>query len=110
MRALPAVVVLCAACYHFTFEQREVPPGTPLVRHQVRVAKYVNGFVGAGRVDTRRYCEQPVRTELRVEALDVVLSIVTLLIYTPHTLYVTCEAEPEPEKEDTSRPVTDFAR
>lgn len=92
MRAAAVLLVVASGCYHYTFEQRAVPPGTPLVRHQIRVAKYVNGFVGAGRVDTRRYCEEPVRTELKVAAVDVLLSIVTLLIYTPHTLYVTCPA------------------
>jgi hypothetical protein len=40
------------------------------------------------------YCDQPVRTELRVTAVDVLLSLVTVLIYTPHTLYVTCSMPP----------------
>jgi hypothetical protein len=30
------------------------------------------------------------RTELRVTATDVAIGIATLLIYVPHTLYVTC--------------------
>lgn len=41
-------------------------------------------------MDATRYCEQPVRTELEVTLTDVLLSVVTLLIYTPHTLRVTC--------------------
>ena len=35
----------------------------------------------------------PVRTERRNYGVDVLLSVGTLLIYTPHTLYVTCDAE-----------------
>jgi hypothetical protein len=86
--------LLAVGCYHFSFEQngaRPEAPAKPEVTYKIRVPTYVNGFVGTGRVDTSRYCEEPVRTELRVTATDVLLSVATLLIYTPHTLYVTCE-------------------
>jgi hypothetical protein len=53
---------------------------------------YVNGFVGTGRVDTRVYCAHPLRTELNVGVGDVLISMATLLIYTPHTLTVVCPA------------------
>jgi len=86
MRAL--VLVLLAGCYHYSFEQH--PTTQPTVTYKVRSPTYLNGFVDTGRVDTRALCAQPVRTELRVTATDVLLSAVTLLIYTPHTLYVTC--------------------
>jgi len=56
----------------------------------VRKPTWLNGFVGTGRVVTAKYCEDPVRTELQVRATDVLISIATLLIYIPHTLYVTC--------------------
>jgi hypothetical protein len=84
-------------CYHFAFDlprAGEVPragaasPAT--VTYTERVPTYVNGFVGTGRVDASRYCSDPIRTELRVTAADVLLSMATLLIYTPHTLSVTC--------------------
>lgn len=93
-------------CYHFSFEQRP-PTGTTtltssdgsfterptrLVTYERTVPTYFNGFVGTGRVDTSQYCDQPVRTELRVNTRDVLASVFTLLTYTPHTLYVTCEA------------------
>jgi hypothetical protein len=81
---------LWAGCYHYAFEQR--PSAGPEVTYELRVPTWVNGLVGTGRVDTRRYCADPVRTELRVTATDVLLSIVTLLVYTPHTLSVTCAA------------------
>lgn len=95
MRAHLAVLSLLllapSGCYRYRFELRPEPPESRLVTHEMRVPTYLNGFVGTGRVETARYCEQPVRTELEVTATDVLLSVVTLLIYTPHTLRVTCE-------------------
>jgi hypothetical protein len=94
MRALVCTVALAAmlasGCYHFSFEQRAAAPATPTVVYTERVPTYVNGFVGTGTVQATRYCEHPIRTELRVTAVDVLLSMATLLIYTPHTLSVTC--------------------
>jgi Bor protein len=87
-------LLLVAGCYHYEFAEHAVPPGTPTITHEEHVPTYVNGLVGTGRIDTTRYCANPVRTELRVNATDVLLSAVTLLIYTPHTLYVTCPTGP----------------
>jgi len=87
---LSGFTLVLSGCYHYSFEQR---PRS--ARHDVTVFKerrptYLNGFIGTGKVDTSAYCEQPLRTELRVTGTDVLLSLATLLIYTPHTLYVTC--------------------
>jgi len=105
MRAYEGAIALCwlvatNGCYHFSFEQlppaasNQSGPAQPNpsdeVEYHERVGTYVNGFVGTGRVESYRYCPHPIRTELRVTALDVLLGFVTLLIYTPHTLYVTC--------------------
>jgi hypothetical protein len=80
-------------CYHFAFDLPRAGPAPPTtVTYTERVPTYVNGFVGTGRVDASRYCSDPIRTELRVTAADVLLSMATLLIYTPHTLSVTCPA------------------
>jgi hypothetical protein len=94
---LSLLVLVTSGCYRYRFELRPEPPEAQLVTHEVHVPTYLNGFVGTGRVETPRYCEQPVRTELEVTATDVLLSLVTLLIYTPHTLRVTCE-QPESSK------------
>jgi hypothetical protein len=98
-------VLALTGCYHFSFEQR-TPAGTTtvtssdgsitarpthLVTYERTVPTYFNGFVGTGLIDTSQYCDQPVRTELKVNTRDVLASIFTLLTYTPHTLYVTCE-------------------
>lgn len=95
--ALALLLLSTTGCYRYRFEQRPEPLGVPLVTHEERVPTYLNGFLGTGRVETARYCEQPVRTELQVTATDVLLSLVTLFIYTPHTLRVTCEQPPAPE-------------
>jgi hypothetical protein len=94
MRRLLLVLPLVATgCYHYTFEQRAPRDPSRLVTHEEHVPTYLNGFVGNGEIDATKYCRDPVRTELRVTATDVLVSAVTLLIYTPHTLYVTCDAE-----------------
>lgn len=92
-RLLPTLIVctLAGGCYHYSIEQR--PPGTATAHtltFSERRPTYLNGFIGTGRMDATKYCDSPVRTELRVTAIDVLLGFFTLLIYTPHTLYVTC--------------------
>jgi hypothetical protein len=93
------LVLATNGCYHFSFEQRPPvsssqagaqPNPSEEVTYKERAGTYVNGFVGTGRMEAYRYCAHPIRTELRVTGLDVLLGFVTLLIYTPHTLYVTC--------------------
>lgn len=106
-----ACLLALTGCYHFSFEQRPPtsttfvtstdgsilarPPRAPprLVTYERTVPTYFNGFVGTGRIDTSQFCDEPVRTELRVNARDVLASVFTLLTYTPHTLYVTCEVQ-----------------
>jgi hypothetical protein len=78
-------MMVVGGCYHYEFVQWAPAPGQTLVTYRERRPTWLNGLVGTGAVDTGRYCARPVRTELRVEAIDVVLSIATLLIYTPHT-------------------------
>jgi Bor protein len=91
MRALAiSISVALVGCYHYEFVQRAPAPGESLVTHRERRPTWLNGLVGTGVTDTAQYCAHPVRTELRVEAIDVLVSLATLLIYTPHTLYVTC--------------------
>lgn len=95
-------MIALAGCYHYSFEQNPEPKkassaeAKEVVTYKEQVPTYINGFVGTGEVDTKRYCDEPVRTELRVTALDVLVSVATLLVYTPHTLYVTCPLESAP--------------
>jgi hypothetical protein len=90
-----------SGCYHYTWDLHSAAqPGsaTPAsepaatVTYEERSPTFFNGFVGNGRMNTARYCADPLRVELRVTAIDVLLSVATLLVYTPHTLYVVCKA------------------
>jgi hypothetical protein len=110
-------VVATVDCYHFSFEQRApAAPNQPVpaqpnpddeITYRERVATYLNGFVGTGRVESYKYCQHPIRTELRVTGLDVLFGFFTLLIYTPHTLYVTClRNEAPPRNARSSDPVS----
>jgi hypothetical protein len=87
---LPALLALAGGCYHYTFAERP-RTGRPTITYSERQPTWAAGFVGHGRMDTAKYCAHPVKTEVRATALDVTLATVTLLVYTPHTLYVTCE-------------------
>jgi hypothetical protein len=88
--ALGSALLLGASggCYHYTF--RDHASGGAEVQYSERRPTYLNGFVGNGVVDTQKYCARPTKTELRVTASDVAIAAATLLIYTPHTLYVSC--------------------
>jgi hypothetical protein len=92
--AILATALGYPGCYHFAFDL--APPDTGAASETVsyvsRPPTYVNGFFGTGKVDTKAYCAHPLRTELHVSATDVLISIATLLIYTPHTLTVVCPA------------------
>src|SRR3954463_396645 len=90
MRALAALIVITTGCYHFSYENRPAPPGERLVTYREHTGTWLNGFVGRGRIDVHAYCDSPVRTGLEVSAGDVLVSVLTLLIYTPHTQPVTC--------------------
>jgi hypothetical protein len=96
-----ALMISGSGCYHYTFQHRpesaSIQGGNQkeekaLVTYKERRPTYLNGFVGNGEIDTTKYCSEPVRTELKVTGVDVLISFGTLLIYTPHSLYVTCEA------------------
>ena len=84
---LPAL----GGCYHYAFNQQPDASG-PTITYTKHPATFVNGFIGTGEVDAHAYCAHPIRTELKVGADDVLVSIATLLIYTPHTLEIVCPA------------------
>jgi hypothetical protein len=85
-----ATLLALAGCYHYGFRQDTETAAT--VTYVEHPPTFVNGFIGTGWVDARAHCERPIRTELYVGATDVLVSVVTLFIYTPHTLEVVCPA------------------
>ena len=93
--ALLLVLPALGGCYRFAFQQ-EPDTSRPTVTYTNHPATFVNGFIGTGVIDAHSYCPNPIRTELHVSATDVLVSIATLLIYTPHTLDVVCPAPVPP--------------
>jgi hypothetical protein len=89
---LLVTAVTCAGCYHFAFDLGPPENGASLetVSYVTRPPTFINGFFGTGNVDAKVFCAHPLRTELFVSATDVLVSVATLLIYTPHTLTVVC--------------------
>jgi hypothetical protein len=79
-----------SGCYRYAFELGREPTGGPTVTYVSHPATFLNGFVGTGSVDALAYCPDPIRTELKVSFTDVLVSVASLLVYTPHTLKVVC--------------------
>jgi hypothetical protein len=85
---LGSALLGASGCYRYAFDLDKTP-GTS-VTYTVHPATFFNGFFGEGHVDATAYCAHPVRTELKVSASDVLVSVASLLIYTPHTLEIVC--------------------
>jgi hypothetical protein len=64
----------------------------PSGAHEVRVGNYVFGAFGGRGIDVRDLCgSQPARTiEVHREAIDYVVSVVTIGMYLPHRVRVRC--------------------
>lgn len=102
--ALLLALSALAGCYRFAFQQ-EPDTSRSTVTYTKHPATFVNGFIGTGVVDAHEYCPHPIRTELHVSAGDVLISLATLLVYTPHTLDVVCPASEAPSQATTAERV-----
>jgi hypothetical protein len=99
--ALLLALSALSGCYRFAFAQ-EPDTSRPTVTYTNHPATFLNGFIGTGVVDAHVYCPHPIRTELHVSAGDVLISLSTLLVYTPHTLEVVCPASEVPLQNTTA--------
>jgi hypothetical protein len=98
-----------SGCYHYAFDLAVPVKEEATVTYVDHPPTFLNGFIGKGRVDAQRYCDHPIRTELKVGATDVLVSVATLLVYTPHTLEVTCPlASSTPLQSRASAPASRF--
>lgn len=96
--AVAALTLLpLAGCFHYSFVERpRVAVAGPItgqpqtITFSRRINSYLAGFVGRGDIDTSNFCAHPIKTDLHISGKDAALSAVTLLIYTPQTLSVTC--------------------
>jgi hypothetical protein len=91
-RALPRFAVLASLCLSGCYKASFVDPNAvPGARHEEWTSFFLYGLVGNEERQIREYCQGPV-AELRTGANvgTAVVSVVTLGIYTPRKVYVTC--------------------
>jgi hypothetical protein len=87
--SLLAVVVVLAGCYHANIETG-LPPGTQTLE-QKWASAWVYGLVPPAVVETASRCPNGVaRVETQLSFLNQVVALLTIGIYTPMTIVVTC--------------------
>lgn len=101
--ALLGMLVVAAGC-GAQFEGRD-GSAHPDSSHERWVHYYMLGLVGEDDIDLRYYCRSgALRVERGATFGTLALSVVTLGIYTPRKMWVTCAAE-APRAPETSPPV-----
>jgi hypothetical protein len=90
-----AVLLGLAGCYKATFYQN--PHAYAGAQHERWMAFFIFGLVGAPRVDVREFCGPDEVAEVRTGSnfATGLVSALTIGIYTPHKVYVTCAAGSE---------------
>lgn len=90
---LTAISVLTTACYH-QYVDGGVTPGVTVVE-EAWVATWLFGFVPATPLDVGPQCRNGIAlVETRHSLPNVVAALLTLGIYTPVTIKITCAAIP----------------
>ena len=86
-------LLLLVGCYKATFYQN--PNAVAGARHERWSAFFIYGLVGSQHFDVRDFCGQDAVAEVRTGAnfATGLVSIVTIGIYTPHKVYITCAAK-----------------
>ncbi len=87
-----ALALACAGCTA-TFRDPRVPAGEERSSWQ---SYFLVGAIGEAEVDVRDYCPTGRASEVVIgeNALTLGVSVVTLGIYTPRRVLITCEAAP----------------
>lgn len=89
--ALTLAMLLFTGCYRITFVDRSVTPG---VEHDEWTDFFLFGLVGHERVEVSRFCPSGEVAMVRTGGNfgTGLVGVVTLGIYTPRKVYVTCGA------------------
>jgi hypothetical protein len=89
---LLAALLAAAGCYKATFYQN--PTAVRGARHEQWSAFFILGLVGTERFDVRQFCGQNEVAEVRTGGNFATgfVSVITIGIYTPRKVYVTCAA------------------
>lgn len=89
MKKLLIMALALAACNHVYF----IGDGTPGETHVQSNAFFIAGLVGTARIDARAICPNGVAAIHTYETFgDGFLGAITLAIYTPRTVEITCAA------------------
>src|SRR5512132_3244969 len=92
-RLIPLLALCFAGCYHASVETGRAPG--PQHIEKGWVASYLGGTVGPSTVDVKAACANGVsKVETKHSFLNGLVGGLTLAIYTPMTIEVTCAAAP----------------
>jgi hypothetical protein len=82
-------VVLCAGCYHATVETGAAPSN--VVIHKSFASGWILGLVPPSTIETQSRCPNgPAKVETQLSFVNQLVSFLTLSIYTPMEIKVTC--------------------
>src|SRR5215510_6694452 len=106
-RLVPLLALCFAGCYHASVETGR-PPGSQHIE-KGWAASYLGGAVSPSTVDARSGCTSGVsKVETKHSFLNMLVGGLTLSIYTPMSIEVTCAAAPAtqaPQRPASSVPV-----
>jgi Bor protein len=84
-------VVLCVGCYHATVETGAAP--SSVVIHKSFASGWIFGLVPPSTIETQSRCPNgPAKVETQLSFINQLVSFLTLSIYTPMDIKVTCAA------------------
>ncbi|MGH9895263.1 MAG: Bor family protein, partial [bacterium] len=84
-------LALCAGCYHATVETGAAPSNT--VIHKSFASGWIFGLVPPSTIETQSRCPNgPAKVETQLTFVNQLVSFLTLSIYTPMEIKVTCAA------------------
>jgi hypothetical protein len=104
-RCLVPIAVLCfTGCYHASVETGR-PPGSQHI-DKAWASSYLGGTVAPSTVEARSACPQGVsKVETKHSFLNGLVAVLTLSIYTPMSIEVTCAAS-APVAQTSQEPAT----
>ncbi len=105
---LLGAVVALSGCYHATIETG-LPPGTQTLE-KAWASGWVFGLVPPSTVETASRCPNGVaRVETKLSFLNMLVSLITISIYTPTYIQVTCASTSMEEAERSQLMIKDGA-
>jgi hypothetical protein len=91
LRGLIAVgaLAMLAGCYNVTYIAKSRPPSA--VIHEQKLTFFIAGLVGTEEIQAGQLCPSGVaKVHTKNTFVDILLTVVTLTIYSPRTAEITC--------------------